>query len=88
MGHLAGGGYAVNATMSDHRVKAVGIVSGLDIGAAWRRGWYGTGLDSDAVQALEAAARQRTAEAQGAGAAFSPYVGPRAPRTPTRRTST
>ena len=26
------GGYAVNATMTDHRIKAVGIVSGLDGG--------------------------------------------------------
>jgi uncharacterized protein len=60
--------------MTDHRVKAVGIVRGLDIGAAWRRGRYGTDLDSDAVLTLEAAARQRTAEAQGAEAAFSPYV--------------
>ena len=37
-------------------------------------GWYGTGLDSDAVPTLEAAARQRTAEAGGAEVAFSPYV--------------
>lgn len=73
-GICAGGGYAVNATMTDHRVKAVGIVSSLDIGAAWRRGWYGTGLDADAVPTLAAAAQQRTAEAQGAEAAFSPYV--------------
>jgi uncharacterized protein len=50
------------------------VQAGLDIGAARRRGWYGTGLDSDAVPTLEAAARQRTAEAQGAEAAFSPYV--------------
>ena len=31
------GGYAVNATMTDHRIKAVGIVSALDIGASRRR---------------------------------------------------
>jgi fermentation-respiration switch protein FrsA (DUF1100 family) len=73
-GICAGGGYAVNATMTDHRIKAVGIVSALDIGGAWRRGWYGTGLDGDAVPTLDAAALQRTAEAQGAEVAFSPYV--------------
>jgi hypothetical protein len=60
--------------MTDHRIKAVGIVSALDIGASWRRGWYGTGLDFDAVPTLEAAARQRTAESQGAEVAYSPYV--------------
>jgi uncharacterized protein len=73
-GICAGGGYAVNAAMTDHRIKAVGIVSALDIGASWRRGWYGTGLDFDAVPTLEAAARQRTAESQGAEVAYSPYV--------------
>lgn len=73
-GICAGGRYAVNAAMTDHRIKAVGIVSALDIGASWRRGWYGTGLDSDAVPTLAAAARQRTAEARGAATVFSPYV--------------
>jgi uncharacterized protein len=73
-GICAGGGYAVTATMTDHRIKAIGTVSAVNIGASWRRGWYGTGLDSDAVPTLEAAAQQRTAEAKGAEAAFSPYV--------------
>ena len=49
-------------------------MSALDIGASWRRGWYGTGVDADAVPTLDVADRQRTAEAGGAEAAFSPYV--------------
>ncbi|ART71384.1 hypothetical protein BTO20_25095 [Mycobacterium dioxanotrophicus] len=73
-GVCAGGGYAVAATMTDHRIKAIGTVSAVNIGASWRRGWYGTGVDSDALPTLNAAAAQRTAEAQGADAAFAPYV--------------
>lgn len=73
-GVCAGGGYAVNATFTDHRVKAVGTVSAVNIGASWRRGWYGTGVDSDALPTLAAAAAQRTAEAKGAETAYAPYV--------------
>lgn len=73
-GVCAGGGYAVTATMTDHRIKAVGTVSAVNIGASWRRGWYGTGVDSDALPTLQAAAAQRTAEARGAELAFAPYV--------------
>jgi fermentation-respiration switch protein FrsA (DUF1100 family) len=73
-GICAGGGYAVTATMTDHRIKAIGTVSAVNIGASWRRGWYGTGADSDALPTLEAAAAQRTAEAHGAEVAFAPYV--------------
>ncbi|ORA33969.1 alpha/beta hydrolase [Mycobacterium aquaticum] len=73
-GVCAGGGYAVTATMTDHRIKAVGTVSAVNIGASWRRGWYGTGVDSDALPTLQAAAAQRTAEARGAEVAFAPYV--------------
>ncbi|TDH22694.1 alpha/beta hydrolase [Mycobacteroides franklinii] len=73
-GICAGGGYAVTATMTDHRIKALGTVSAANIGASWRRGWYGTGTDADAVAVLDAAARQRTAEAAGADTAFAAYV--------------
>ncbi|GAS85952.1 alpha/beta hydrolase [Mycolicibacterium brisbanense] len=73
-GVCAGGGYAVTATMTDHRIKAVGTVSAVNIGASWRRGWYGTGVDSDALPTLQATAAQRTAEARGAEVAFAPYV--------------
>ena len=73
-GVCAGGGYAVNATFTDHRIKAVGTVSAVNIGAAWRRGWDGAGTDADALPTLEAAAQQRTAEALGAEPAYAPYV--------------
>lgn len=67
-----GGGVKVNADFTDHRVKAVGTVSAVNIGASWRRGWYGTGPHSDAVPTLQAAAQQRTAEAAGAETAHAP----------------
>ncbi|MDX2706900.1 alpha/beta hydrolase [Streptomyces sp. PA03-6a] len=74
LGVCAGGGYAVNASMTDHRVKAVATVSAVNIGASYRRGWFGTDPDAAAAPTLGAAAEQRTAEAQGAEVATVPYV--------------
>jgi hypothetical protein len=74
LGICAGGGYAVNATMTDHRVRAVATVSAVNIGSGYRKGWYGSEADSAAVPTLDAAAQQRTAEAQGAEPAYIPYV--------------
>ncbi|MFE4548838.1 alpha/beta hydrolase [Streptomyces sp. NPDC056785] len=74
LGICAGGGYAVNAAMTDHRIKAVTTASGLNIGTSFRRNWYGTDSDAAAVPTLRALAQQRTAEAQGAEAAYLPYV--------------
>lgn len=59
LGVCAGGGYAVNSAMSDHRIKAVGTVVGANIGRVQRE-------SVDIIQTMEAAGRQRTAEAQGA----------------------
>lgn len=42
LGICAGGGYAVNATMNDRRIKALGTVSAYNFGAVLRQGWYGT----------------------------------------------
>ncbi|GAB3150375.1 alpha/beta hydrolase [Amycolatopsis stemonae] len=74
LGICAGSGYAVSATMTDHRIKALTTVSAVNIGSAYRKGWFGTDPDSAAVPTLDAAAQQRTAEAQGAEAAYIPYV--------------
>jgi hypothetical protein len=59
LGVCAGGGYAVNAAMTEHRIKAVGVVSVINIGRAYRAG-------ASVGEALEAVGRQRTAEARGA----------------------
>ncbi|MGV9711489.1 alpha/beta hydrolase [Gordonia sp. NPDC003424] len=74
VGICAGGGYAVNAAMTDHRVNAVATVSALNIGTAWRQGWYGLDHDSAAVPMLDQVAQQRTAEAEGGDVVTAPYV--------------
>lgn len=76
LGICAGGGYAIHATMTDRRIKAVGGVSAVNIGDMFRKGWTG---DSDVAQAiglLEMGAAQRTAEANGGEAAFIPFSPP------------
>ncbi|MEH0580247.1 alpha/beta hydrolase [Streptomyces sp. B21-108] len=74
LGICAGGGYTVNAAMTDYRIKAVTTVSAVNIGTSFRRGWYGTDSDAAAVPTLEAVAQQRTAEVLGAETAYLPYV--------------
>ncbi|BDH55739.1 alpha/beta hydrolase [Tsukamurella sp. PLM1] len=74
-GVCAGGGYAVAATKVDARIKAVGTVSAVNIGSAWRKGWDGSGQDSDAVATRDGASGRRTVEATtGGDAATLPYV--------------
>lgn len=58
LGICAGGGYAVNAAMTEHRIKAVGTVVGINIGRAYRAA-------GEAIQTLEAVGAQRTLEARG-----------------------
>jgi hypothetical protein len=58
LGICAGGGYAVNAAMTELRIKAIGVVSVINIGRARREG--GSALDL-----LEAVGQQRTIEARG-----------------------
>lgn len=60
LGVCAGGGYAVNAALTEHRIKALGTVVPVNIGRARRQ------AGPEAVQKmLEAVGRQRTIEAQG-----------------------
>ncbi len=58
LGVCAGGGYAVNAAMTERRIKAVGTVVGANIGRLNR--------ESNPIGVLEAIGKQRTAEARGA----------------------
>lgn len=58
LGVCAGGGYAVNASLTEKRIQAVVSVAGTNPSRAFR--------ESDPVGVLKAVADQRTAEANGA----------------------
>jgi fermentation-respiration switch protein FrsA (DUF1100 family) len=74
LGICAGSGAIVKAASTDHRIKAVGTVSAVDVGTAFRQGWDGKGKVADQIKTLDAAAAQRTAEAAGAAPVYIPYV--------------
>lgn len=62
LGICGAGGYAVNATMTERRIKALGTVTGANYGRLMR----GNFTQLNPIAALEAMAEQRTAEARGA----------------------
>lgn len=66
LGVCAGGGYAVNAAMTEHRIKAVGTVVAANIGRLYRS--YG------AIPMLETIGKQRTAEARGGEPLISTWI--------------
>ncbi|WP_427788404.1 alpha/beta hydrolase [Brevundimonas diminuta] len=61
LGVCGGGGYAVNATLTEKRIKAVVSITGVNIGRLFREGFS----NYDPLGALNAMAAQRTAEARG-----------------------
>lgn len=71
LGICGGGGYAVNAAMTERRFKAVGTVVGANYGRLCREGDLSPGA---AVRVLEAISAQRTAEARGAEPAITSYI--------------
>lgn len=71
LGICGGGGYAVNAAMTERRFKAVGTVVGANYGRLCREGDL---TANAAIQALEAISAQRTAEARGADTALTTYI--------------
>jgi fermentation-respiration switch protein FrsA (DUF1100 family) len=74
LGICAGGGYAINATMTDRRIKAVAGVSTFNIGDGFRKGWYGTGTVEDQLATIQSLAEQRTAGVNGAKPEMLNYV--------------
>ena len=75
VGICAGGGYALSAAQTEHRITAVATVSGVDTGEISRKGWDGAGVPAAAqVEALKAMAEQRTAEANGAPLKYNHIV--------------
>lgn len=73
LGICAGSGATVKAAMTERRIKALVTISAVDVGAAGKRGWDGKG-SFDQIQTLEAVAKQRTAEANGAEPMYVNYV--------------
>lgn len=74
LGICAGGGYAISSATTEHRIKAVATVSAVDIGEGWRKGWRGNSTITEQIKTLEAVAKQRTAEANGAAPMMINYV--------------
>jgi uncharacterized protein len=74
LGICAGGGYAINATITEHRIKAVAGVSAFNMGDGFRKGWRETEPVEKQLATLRDLAQQRTAEANGAQPAMLPYV--------------
>jgi uncharacterized protein len=62
IGVCGGGAYTINAAITDHRIKALVSITGVNFGRLMREGFS----NFDPVGALEGMARQRTAEARGA----------------------
>ena len=70
LGICAGGGYAVNAALTEHRFKAVGTVVAANIGRAFRQMHV---MDS-VLKTLEAVGKQRTAESRGGDQRRDPWI--------------
>ena len=69
LGICAGGGYVINVSMTERRIKAVATSAGANVGRLYR------GEDPIAtIKMLEQIGKQRTAEAQGADPLIVPWV--------------
>lgn len=68
MGICAGAGYTANAAIQDRRIKAIGTVSAVNIGAMFRNGWDNDVRSSDALPLIEAGSNARTSDAAGGSA--------------------
>ncbi|HBN8522191.1 alpha/beta hydrolase [Pseudomonas aeruginosa] len=62
LGICGGGGYSINAAMTERRIKAVATITGVNYGRLMREGFSGY----NPVTLLETISKQRTVEARGA----------------------
>lgn len=68
-----GGGFAIKAAQTDHRLKAVATISMVDLGQLRRDGLNGT-LKSQMQQRLDEVGKQRITEASGGAVKYANYV--------------
>lgn len=76
VGICAGGGYATAASKTDHRLKALATISVVNIGDSARLGWDANEDPKQKLAAFDMAAKQVSAENNGAEPAAAPYVPP------------
>lgn len=74
MGICAGAGYSANAAINDRRIKALGMVSAVNIGQMFRNGWENNVKDADALPYVEAGSNARTADAKSQNMATIPLA--------------
>ena len=74
MGICAGAGYSANAAINDRRIKALGMVSAVNIGQMFRNGWDNNVKDADAVGYLDFGSNARTTDAGERGFATIPLA--------------
>jgi fermentation-respiration switch protein FrsA (DUF1100 family) len=74
LGVCAGSGTTVKAATTERRIKVIGTVSAVDVGAATRKGWDGKATVAEQMTMLDAVAKQRSAEVAGATPVYVPYV--------------
>ncbi|MDO4640369.1 MAG: alpha/beta hydrolase [Neisseria sp.] len=73
LGICAGGGYAINATLFDKRIKALATVSAVDINGLFRAG-FGANPIPTLLELLNNAGAQRSQEAKDGERAYIPFV--------------
>jgi len=70
LGICGGGGYAINITMTERRIKALASITGVNFGRLFREGFS----NYDPIGALDAMAAQRTAQMRGEKAQADLFV--------------
>ena len=74
MGICAGAGYSANAAINDRRIKALGMVSAVNIGQMFRNGWDNNVKDADAVGYIDYGSKARSADASQPALATLPLA--------------
>ncbi|MCG9770157.1 alpha/beta hydrolase [Pseudoalteromonas piscicida] len=74
MGICAGAGYSANAAINDQRIKAVGMVSMVNIGQMFRNGWDNSVADALAMPYIQAGSDARSADANSDETATIPLA--------------